>query len=132
MATMPTVTAPSNQDLKWLYLSLNGRINRAKYWLFGVVAFIIIGIIAGVLDAVLGLADPTTGYGPISIIAILVMIYPSICIQAKRWHDRDKSAWWILLNLVPIIGALWVLIECGFLRGSVGNNRFGPDPLSGK
>ncbi|HWA46305.1 MAG TPA: DUF805 domain-containing protein [Hypericibacter adhaerens] len=132
MATVPSVTAPSNQDLKWLYLSLNGRINRSKYWLFGVVAFIIIGIIAGVLDAVLGLADPTTGYGPITIIASLVLIYPAICIQGKRWHDRNKSAWWILINFVPIIGSLWALIECGFLRGTVGDNRFGPDPLGGK
>jgi uncharacterized membrane protein YhaH (DUF805 family) len=132
MATMPTVTAPSNQDLKWLYLSLSGRINRSKYWLFGVVAFIIIGIIAGVLDMVLGLADPTTGYGPITMIAGLVMIYPGICVLGKRWHDRNKSAWWILIGLIPVVGGLWTLIECGFLRGTVGDNRLGPDPLGGK
>jgi uncharacterized membrane protein YhaH (DUF805 family) len=132
MATMPTVTAPSNQDLKSLYLSMNGRINRSKYWLFGVVAFIIILVIAGVLDMILGLSDPTTGYGPVTGIAALIMIYPSICIQGKRWHDRNKSAWWILISLVPVIGWLWALIECGFLRGTVGDNRFGADPLGGK
>jgi len=132
MATMPTVTAPSNQDLKSLYLSMNGRINRSKYWLFGVVAFIIIGVIAGFLDGILGLSFEGSPYGPISTIVILAMIYPSICIQGKRWHDRNKSAWWILINLVPVIGGLWTLIECGFLRGTVGDNRFGADPLGGK
>jgi len=129
---MPTVSAPSNQDLKSLYLSMNGRITRSKYWLFAVVAVSIDSAIAGVLDMVLGLSDPTTGYGPITMITGLALIYPSICIQGKRWHDRNKSAWWILINLVPFIGGLWALIECGFLRGTVGDNRFGPDPLGGK
>ena len=50
-------------------------------------------------------------------------------IERKRWHDRDKSGWWALLNLIPVIGTLWILIECGFLRGTYGGNRFGPDPL---
>jgi uncharacterized membrane protein YhaH (DUF805 family) len=131
MATMPTATAPSKQDLMWLYLSLDGRINRARYWLFGIVAFAIIYAIAGVLDAIFGMANEG-GYGLISMIAGLLMIYPSICIQGKRWHDRNKSAWWILINLIPVVGTLWALIECGFLRGTVGDNRFGPDPLGGK
>jgi uncharacterized membrane protein YhaH (DUF805 family) len=51
-----------------------------------------------------------------------------IIVQIKGWHDRDKSGWWILINLVPCIGALWTLIECGFLPGTRGDNRFGPNP----
>jgi uncharacterized membrane protein YhaH (DUF805 family) len=58
---------------------------------------------------------------PIAIIGIIV--------QIKRWHDRDKSGWWVLINFVPCIGGLWALIECGFLKGTEGPNRFGPDPL---
>ena len=52
-----------------------------------------------------------------------------IIVQIKRWHDRDKSGWWVLINLVPCIGPFWALIECGFLRGTPGPNKYGPDPL---
>jgi uncharacterized membrane protein YhaH (DUF805 family) len=61
----------------------------------------------------------------------LVMLWSSLAIQVKRWHDRDKSAWWLLMNFVPFIGAIWVLVECGFLRGTEGQNNYGPDPLAG-
>jgi hypothetical protein len=59
----------------------------------------------------------------------LVLFWSVIAIQVKRWHDRDKSGWWILINLVPIIGSIWALIDNGFLRGTEGMNRFGEDPL---
>jgi uncharacterized membrane protein YhaH (DUF805 family) len=55
------------------------------------------------------------------------LIWISVAVQVKRWHDRDKSGWWFLMNFVPIIGWLWVLIECGFLRGTPGPNRFGEE-----
>lgn len=57
----------------------------------------------------------------------LVTLWPMLAISAKRWHDRDKSGWWTLISLVPIIG-LWMLIECGFFKGTRGPNRFGDDP----
>jgi|SRR6185312_4855399 uncharacterized membrane protein YhaH (DUF805 family) len=118
-------------DWKYLFLSMDGRINRQPFWL-AIVVLIVISVIASVLDAVLGLPQMGTGpsaRGPISGIVSLIMIYPSIALSAKRWHDRDKSAWWILINIIPIIGWLWSLIETGFLRGTPGPNRYGPDPL---
>lgn len=65
------------------------------------------------------------------IVLLLLLLWPSICLYAKRWHDRDKSGWWSLIVLIPIIGGLWMLIELGFLRGTDGPNRFGPDPIAG-
>jgi uncharacterized membrane protein YhaH (DUF805 family) len=66
-----------------------------------------------------------------TILAVLILpLGPiSIIVQIKRWHDLDKSGWWVLVNLIPILGGLWSLIECGFLKGTNGQNRFGPDPL---
>ena len=55
----------------------------------------------------------------------LAVFIPSILVDIKRWHDRDKSGWWMLILLVPIIGAIWFLIELGFLAGTPGPNRFG-------
>ena len=69
------------------------------------------------------------GSNPVSIIAALALIYPAIVLYAKRWHDRGKSGWWTLIGLVPIIGGLWMLIELGFLKGTDGDNQYGPDPL---
>jgi uncharacterized membrane protein YhaH (DUF805 family) len=63
-------------------------------------------------------------------IVMLVFLYPTLAVYAKRWHDRGKSGWWTLILLIPIIGPLWALIECGFLRGTEGPNQYGADPLA--
>ena len=64
-------------------------------------------------------------------IAMLVMIWPSVAILAKRWHDVDKSAWWILIALVPVVGGIVALVFNGFIAGTPGTNRFGPPPSDG-
>ena len=61
-------------------------------------------------------------------LVFLALLWPSLALQVKRWHDRDKSGWFVLVNLIPFIGWLWTLIECGFLDGTQGPNRFGPSP----
>ncbi|MCE0497666.1 MAG: DUF805 domain-containing protein [Methylacidiphilales bacterium] len=55
---------------------------------------------------------------------VLASIWPMLAVQIKRWHDRNKSGWWCLIGLVPFIGGLWVLIECGCLPGVDEGNRF--------
>ena len=60
----------------------------------------------------------------------LASIYFAFAVYAKRWHDRDKSGWWTLIILVPFIGGIWLLVECGILEGTKGANRYGPDPLA--
>jgi uncharacterized membrane protein YhaH (DUF805 family) len=113
---------------------MEGRINRKPFWL-GIVVIVVISLIASVLDMILGMprigaSAMSAGSGVISTIVSLVLIYPSIALSAKRWHDRGKSAWWILINIIPVIGWIWSLVETGFLRGTDGPNRFGPDPLT--
>jgi len=65
---------------------------------------------------------------PLLVIA-LVFLYPALAIYTKRWHDRGKSGWWSLILLIPLIGPIWFLVECGCLRGTEGPNEYGPDPL---
>ena len=48
----------------------------------------------------------------------------------KRWHDLNKSGWWLLIAATALIGPVWLLIECGFFRGTAGKNYFGSDPLN--
>jgi uncharacterized membrane protein YhaH (DUF805 family) len=72
----------------------------------------------------------TVGPALITLVIFIVSVWIGLAVQIKRWHDRDKSGWWALMNLVPIVGQIWVLVECGFLRGTEGVNRFGKDPLT--
>jgi uncharacterized membrane protein YhaH (DUF805 family) len=51
---------------------------------------------------------------------MVAQVIPSILVDIKRWHDRDKSGWWMPILFVPIIGAIWL-----FLAGTPGPNRFG-------
>jgi uncharacterized membrane protein YhaH (DUF805 family) len=77
-------------------------------------------------------AAPSMGLaGMILPIAMLALLWPSLAIAAKRWHDVDKSAWWILIALVPVIGGIVALVFNGFIAGTPGTNRFGQPPNAG-
>jgi uncharacterized membrane protein YhaH (DUF805 family) len=56
------------------------------------------------------------------------MAWPSVAVLAKRWHDLGKSALWVLIMLIPIVGPIWTLYETGFLPGTPGTNEYGPGP----
>ena len=114
--------------LSQLYLSLDGRVNRRVFWLNYVVLLVLPAVVVS------SLIDVSMGYrpahGPAYLVSCLALFWPSLAVQAKRWHDIDKSAWWILVGIIPIIGSIWALIANGFLRGTAGSNRFGDDPLA--
>jgi uncharacterized membrane protein YhaH (DUF805 family) len=115
-----------SMDFKQFYLSADGRVNRKQWWLKLILPVFVITIITSIIDSATGHVDPQYGIGPVTSIFSLLILYPSIVVYIKRFHDRDKSGWWVLLALIPIIGAIWLLIECGFLKGTPGPNRFGP------
>ena len=109
--------------LKRYLFSFKGRATRLEYWMFNV-AVICTTVIVGIIFIALG---EEVG-GIVVYVFMLVYIWSLIAIQVKRWQDRDKSGWWIFINIIPIVG-FWALIENGFLRGTEGKNRFGEDPL---
>ena len=116
-------------DWKYLLTSYEGRINRAKFWACVGVVFVG-GIIAIILDNILGTTFNQMPYGFIYLLYGLAMLYSVFAVYAKRWHDRGKSGWWSLIILVPFIGAIWFLVECGILEGARGANQYGPDPIA--
>lgn len=103
--------------------SFEGRIGRQTFWLRFFLPVFVAMLIVVVIDGLLGIG------GILVVVAELAILWPSLAVYAKRWHDRDKSGWWTLILLVPVIGGIWMLVECGFLKGSDGANRFGDDPV---
>jgi uncharacterized membrane protein YhaH (DUF805 family) len=104
------------------YATFTGRAQRSEYWYF-FLFLVIVNIVASVLDSAI--------FGDIPVLYLIVtlaLIVPSIAAGVRRLHDTDKSGWWLLLGLIPVVGAI-VLIVFFCQRGTVGPNRFGPDPL---
>ena len=118
--------------------SFQGRISRLAYWAYSIgvwTAIIILAIVMGWFDPdpKLAMSKAARTSEPV-LMAILFgvlfigFMWSTYAVQAKRWHDRDKSGWWSLVGFIPYIGGIWILVECGFLRGTDGANRFGEAP----
>jgi uncharacterized membrane protein YhaH (DUF805 family) len=114
------------------YATFSGRAARPEYW-WWVLATIILYIILGVIDG--ALVAPMMGYEsfapdagqPLSLLASLALLLPNLAVAVRRLHDTDRSGWWVLISIIPIIGTL-VLIYFLVLRGTEGSNRFGDAP----
>jgi uncharacterized membrane protein YhaH (DUF805 family) len=123
------------------FTSFQGRIRRKTFWLCLLAMMIIQWILLFGLAMAFNVpmtpaADGGVGgsfdvSGPAAIpfvIVFLVFLWPILAIYTKRWHDRNKSGWWTLIALIPFVGAIWLLVELGFLSGTEGPNDFGSDP----
>ncbi len=126
-------TTGNNQSIVWVWTSFEGRIGRQTYWLKYFVPVVVIYFVLAVVDQFAGLTigDEMIGQaGILSSIFSLLWIWFGLAAGAKRCHDRGRSGWFQAIALIPVIGWIWLLVELGFLKGSEGANRFGPDPLA--
>lgn len=118
------------------YVDFSGRARRKEYWgfiLFSILCGIGAGIVGGLIDALTGNLEnngPVFGlifYG----IFTLAVFLPSLAVAARRLHDWNRSAWWMLIMLIPYIGGL-VFFVFMLIDPTRGANRFGPSPLGTK
>ena len=108
------------------YADFSGRSRRKEYWMFFLFV-IIVAIVLGIIEGVLGLTGMIGPYGPLTALFLLGIIIPAIAVQVRRFHDQDKTGWFVLLGLIPFVGGLIVLVfMC--LEGTRGPNQYGPDP----
>lgn len=118
-------------NLVQLLFSFQGRIRRSHWWLgqlgVAIVASIIVAIAAMAFGR--GAYGAPAGFGAIiAFVVYLVHLWIWLALNLKRYHDRDKSGWWVLIILIPVVGWIWQLIELGFLDGTPGSNKYGPSP----
>ncbi|WP_428773299.1 DUF805 domain-containing protein [Vibrio sp.] len=138
--------------MQQLLFSFQGRIGRQTYWMWNLAYYAIIIAVASLSNVLF----PHSAHLLLPLF-LLLMLFPDLAVTAKRWHDRGKSTWWLVLNIPLIVGRMmmpsgqpdmmaspssiqmvsslvaiacgsWILIECGFLRGQAGENAYGPEP----
>lgn len=145
-------------DFAYILTSTQGRIPRSQWW----AGLVVLVIIAVVLGLIIGWVFGPTVIGIIATLILqIILIYPAYALSAKRFQDRNKPGGlaligiglgilqtlarlvglsnpfdptavdWIL-NIALLIVGIWYLIELGILRGTIGPNTYGPDPLEGR
>jgi uncharacterized membrane protein YhaH (DUF805 family) len=103
------------------YADFSGRSQRKEYWMFVlgyVLAFIVVGVLY-FISHVLGLI--------VGIPLVLALFIPTLAVQVRRFHDQDKSGWFVLLQFIPYAGGI-IMIVFMCIEGTRGPNRFGEDP----
>ena len=108
------------------YVVFSGRARRKEYWFFFLFNLIIVFIL-GKVDSLIGSFDAETEIGLFSGIYMLAILLPIIAVTVRRLHDTDRSGWWVLFALVPVVGPI-VLFVFMMLDSQAGENRFGSNP----
>jgi uncharacterized membrane protein YhaH (DUF805 family) len=114
--------------------SFEGRLDRRLYRLCRICTYVSSAVIVWPLletlapRAALAGPLPTLALGLVCLGFVGALVWTTLAMQVKRWHDRDKSGFWAFVGFIPFIGWLWILIELNFIEGTVGPNRFGPSP----
>ncbi|QHW32962.1 DUF805 domain-containing protein [Paenibacillus rhizovicinus] len=102
------------------YVNFSGRARRTEYWMYILISFVV-SIILAIIDAILG-ADRLLSW-----LYSLAVLLPSLGVVVRRLHDIGRSGWWYLIILIPVIGAIVILVFT-LLDSEPGMNKYGPNP----
>jgi uncharacterized membrane protein YhaH (DUF805 family) len=101
------------------YVTFTGRARRAEYWWF-VLFVALVSLVASAIDSA---ADITV----FQVIVGLALLLPNLAVAVRRLHDTDRTGWWLLIGLVPVVGGI-VLLVFMLLDTDPHTNRFGSSP----
>jgi uncharacterized membrane protein YhaH (DUF805 family) len=105
------------------YADFSGRARRKEYWMF-VLFNMIFAIVAMIIDNVVGTASPELGYGVFYGLYVLAVFIPGLAVAVRRLHDVGKSGWMFFIVLIPLVGAIWLLVLM-VTDSQQGNNKWG-------
>ncbi|MBC7952123.1 MAG: DUF805 domain-containing protein [Rhodospirillaceae bacterium] len=104
------------------YAAFQGRAARSEFWYFTLFNWLF-QLLLMLLDAALGT--------PFTFITMLVLLLPGIAVAVRRLHDTNRSGWWYLILLIPLVGVILFIVWASS-KGTLDTNRFGDTPLDGK
>jgi uncharacterized membrane protein YhaH (DUF805 family) len=102
------------------YVNFSGRARRSEYWYFALFAFLVY-VAAFVIDSILGT------YPLFYLLAAAGLLLPGLAVGVRRLHDTNRTGWFILLGLIPVVGAI-ILLVFFVAEGTPGDNQYGPSP----
>ena len=102
------------------YAVFEGRAQRQEYWMFILINILVV-IALGIIESLIGLS------GVVTTLYSLAVFIPSLAVSVRRLHDTERTGWWLLIGILPLLGPLVLLIfYC--IDGDYGDNDYGPDP----
>ena len=108
------------------YAEFGGRARRKEYWMFALFN-IVFFIVAIILDNVLGTTIGVLPYGVFYFLYALAVLLPGLAVGVRRLHDVGKSGWMMLIGLIPLVGAIWLLV-LACTDSQAGTNKWGENP----
>jgi len=108
------------------YTDFGGRARRKEYWFFTLFN-VLFTIVISVFDVMFGTIDMQTGVGLLGVVYMLLLLIPGTAVLVRRLHDTGRSAWWLLMFLIPLLGFV-VLFIFLLLDSEDGENEYGPNP----
>jgi uncharacterized membrane protein YhaH (DUF805 family) len=108
------------------YAVFDGRARRKEYWYFFLISTVI-SIFLALIDSFTGTISEEAGLGLLSGIYALAVLIPGLSVTVRRLHDTDRSGWWILIGLIPVIGGIALLVFM-VLDSTPGDNQYGSNP----
>lgn len=108
------------------YAEFSGRARRKEYWYF-VLFNLLISLVLGFIDGVIGTFSAEVGLGLLGGLYTLAVLLPSLGVSVRRLHDTNHSGWWLFIALIPFIGAIILVIFMARDSDS-GDNQYGPNP----
>lgn len=108
------------------YAVFKGRARRKEYWFF-VLFNVIISFVLTLIDGMLGTLSVESGVGVLGVIYLLAVLLPGIGVSIRRLHDTGRSGWWLLIGLIPFVGAIVIFVFM-LLDSTPGENQYGPNP----
>jgi len=108
------------------YADFSGRSRRSEYWYF-VLFYFLIYIGLSIVDGIAGAYSAPAGIGVLGGLFAIAMLIPSLSVSVRRLHDTDRSGWWVLINLIPLIGAI-IFLVFSVQDSTSGDNQYGANP----
>lgn len=117
-------------DVLKKYAVFNGRARRKEYWMF-VLFNLIASVVLSFIDHLIGTFSADASIGLLSGIYALAIFLPGLAVTVRRLHDTDRTGWWVLIGLIPLIGAVVLIVFLAF-DSNPRQNQYGDNPKLGE